>query len=395
LWADLHCHFRQGEITKYIAKHYVSMGCYSIVAMPNTSPPVAKVFEDGDEKFWSIERYKSEIEHAFSASRDAIQCDSRSSENETITGDLVSYSSHHETLLKTNIIVPLYLTKYTTAKMIFDGSKSGLLKAVKYYPPHSTTNSEHGISMSDLLKSDVLKAIEETKTILCIHCEEHDIEDYFEKQTNSEILFFEHKMPQLVELYPNMKIVAEHITTKKAVDFVLNSSHNVVATITPQHLLYTISDLLKTFCSHLYCKPVLKFRDDRDALRKAVTDPKNAKFFAGTDNAPHPRLSKCTDCGCAAGCYVGGIAPQLYADAFEKSGVDLFSESGYNIFKKFMCDIGPDFYNIQKSSFYFHLVRTPSNVNILHTSAGDIVPLPLAFKLKSDFSVSIEWTIKI
>jgi dihydroorotase len=369
LWADLHAHFRQGEITKLLAQEYLAMGCYSVLAMPNTKPPVGKVLENGEGKdlpYWSVEKYTKDVAEAF--------------QNKL-----------------TDIIVPLYITKNTTAKMIVEGAKSGVLKAVKYYPPHGTTNSDHGIAISELIDSDVMKALEETGTILCIHGEEHGMKahEYFDKNTNAEVAFYKNFMPQITAKYPKMKIVAEHITTKVAVDFVNNSSDNVVATITPQHLLYTIGNLLQTLSMHLVCMPYVKFDEDRDALRKAATNTKNKKFFAGTDNAPHPKLSKHTDCGCAAGCYVGGIAPQLYAVAFEDAGVDLSSDEGYNIFKKFLCDIGPDFYNITKPFGSFDLVKQPKQVNILKTDIGDIIPLPVGMvKEENRSSVTIPWQIK-
>lgn len=369
LWADLHAHFRQGEITKLLAQEYLAMGCYAVLAMPNTKPPVGKVLENGEGSelpYWSVEKYTKDVAEAF--------------QNKL-----------------TDIIVPLYITKHTTAKMIYEGTKSGVLKAVKYYPPHGTTNSDHGIAMQELLNSDVMKALEETATVLCIHGEEHGMKahEYFDKETNAEVAFYKNFMPQLTSKYPKMRIVAEHITTKAAVDFVNNSSENVVATITPQHLLYTIGDLLQTMSMHLVCMPYVKFDEDRESLRKAVTNQNNHKFFAGTDNAPHPKLSKQTDCGCAAGCYVGGIAPQLYAEAFEQAGADLSTETGYKAFKKFLCDIGPNFYNITKPFGSFDLVKEPKQVNILNTDLGEIIPLPVGMVKEAIRSnVSISWQIQ-
>ena len=45
--------------------------------------------------------------------------------------------------------------------------------------------------------------------------------------------------------YPNLKIVLEHISTKDAVDFVINAPHNVGATITPHHLLLNRNNIFK------------------------------------------------------------------------------------------------------------------------------------------------------
>jgi dihydroorotase len=369
LWADLHAHFRQGDLTKILANEYLKMGCYAVLAMPNTLPVVGKVLNDGAGKelpYWSIVDYKKSIEDAF--------------ENKLL-----------------DVMVPLYITKDTTTSMILEGANKGILRAVKYYPPHATTNSDHGVSISDLINSDLLKAIEDADIVLCIHGEEHHIggHRFFDKETNAEIAFYQKFMPLITKKYPKLRIVAEHITTKTAVDFVNNSSKNVVATITPQHLLYTIGDLLLTKSTHLVCMPYVKFEEDKNALLQAVTNINNSKFFAGTDNAPHTKLSKQTDCGCAAGCYVGGIAPQLYAMAFENFGVDIFSFEGYTAFKKFLCDLGPEYYGLPKSPGTFELVKENSKVSILNTNIGDIIPLPLGMvKDEFRFNVEIPWKIE-
>jgi dihydroorotase len=368
LWADLHAHFRQGAITKLLADEYLKMGCYAVLAMPNTKPPVGRVLNDGIGKeldYWSVVDYQKSIEEAFG-----------------------------NKLLQ--VIVPLYITKHTTAAMIVEGVQKGVLKAVKYYPPHGTTNSDHGISIAELINSDVMKALEDTGIILCIHGEEHNLDShkYFDKDTNAEVTFYQNFMPEITKKYPKLKIVAEHITTKAAVDFVASASDNVVATITPQHLLYTIGDLLLTKSTHLICMPYVKFDQDRKALVQAVIDPSNRKFFAGTDNAPHPKLSKQTDCGCAAGCYVGSIAPQLYAMAFEQAGTNISTPQGYKVFKKFLCDIGSEFYNLPKPNGTFELINEPSKVDILQTELGEIIPLPVGMvkeELRSD--VKLPWRI--
>lgn len=122
-------------------------------------------------------------------------------------------------------------------------------------------------------------------------------------------------MPLLRDKFPNLKMVCEHITTKTAVDFVAGAGDKTGATITPQHLTYTVADLVQGLKYHLYCLPLVKFDEDRAALRAAVLTPSNKRIFAGTDSAPH--TTKTTECGCAAGCFTGAIAPQLYAENFD------------------------------------------------------------------------------
>jgi dihydroorotase len=152
-------------------------------------------------------------------------------------------------------------------------------------------------------------------------------------------------------------------------------------------MLYTAGHLTQGFRYHLYCLPLLKFIEDREALREAVTDHHNKKFFAGTDSAPHTK--KTTPCGCAAGCYTGGIAPQLYAEAFEEAGTDLSTPLGAEIFMRFLCTNGAAFYDLPLPKETFTLVREAQEAKPLETDEGVITPLPLGF----DPPRALKWRI--
>jgi dihydroorotase len=361
-WYDLHAHFRQGDIIPYLIKDHLAMGCAGILAMPNTKPPVSKVLKSDPADGWSIEEY---LEMLRRAGGDAFD----------------------------DIIVPLYLTAATTPAMITAGAKSGLLRAAKYYPPHGTTGAEFGAPLAEHMQNGVIRALADHGVVLCLHGEEHALppERYFGRTQNAEELFYREHMPPLVEKFPDLKIVCEHVTTKTAVRFVQECGANVAATITPQHLMYTMGHLLQGLKYHLYCLPLVKFDEDRQALRKAVTAPGNTQFFAGTDSAPH--VKKMTACGCAAGCYTGGIAPQLYAQAFEMAGVDLASKKGREAFERFLCHIGPGFYGLKKQSATFRLEKTPSTVSSRNVADGTIVPLPVGMGDGSDMA-TIPWSIR-
>ena len=339
LWYDLHAHIRQGApMAAYIAAHK-AMGCAGLLAMPNTKPPVAKITDQDPLPYWSLEGYRDMI---LKAGGDAFEA----------------------------VIVPLYLTKDTTPGMIEAGAKSGLLKACKYYPPHGTTNSDHGRPLDSFIQNGVFKAMEEHGIILCLHGEAHALsgEAYFGKNSSAEDLFYREKMPILREKFPNLKLVCEHITTKTAVHFVAQAGELTGATITPQHLLYTVADLLQGLKYHLYCLPLVKFEEDRAALRDAVNDARNTRIFAGTDSAPH--TTKATECGCAAGCFTGGYAPQLYAESFD-------FKKGHSAFESFLCHNGPRFYNLPVPKKTFTLVKESHEVLPLVTEDGVITPLPL------------------
>ena len=356
-WYDLHTHFRQGDSLKSYVQAHIDMGCAGALAMPNTKPPTAKVLESDAGDSWSIEAYKNMIELAA------------------------------EGQFK-KVIVPLYLTQKATPEIIEQGKKSGLLEACKYYPPHGTTGAESAAPLEHYIDNGVFKAMEDNNVTLCIHGEEHDLcaEHYFDRKTNAEESFYQKHMTMLRDKYPNLKIVCEHITTKVAADFVTESGNNIAATITPQHLLYTIGHLIQGLRYHLFCLPVVKHEEDRDALRKAATNANNTKFFAGTDSAPH--TTKATDCGCAAGCFTGGIAPQIYAKAFEESGIDLSTASGQNTFKNFLCLNGANFYGLEIPTEAFKLIKKETPVNVLKAPDGDVIPLPLGMKKET-----ISWAL--
>lgn len=356
-WFDLHTHFRQGPAMGAYVEAHLSMGCAGVVAMPNTKPPVSRVSGAATEQSWSIEYYKDEL------------C--------RVGGD------RFETL-----IVPLYLTNETTPLMIESGASGGLLQACKYYPPHGTTNSEHGVPMNGLIGGKLFRELEETGTILCVHGEEHGLsgEQYLGAKTSAESRFYSEMMPRLLDAHPKLRIVCEHVTSKEAVRFVESAGGRVAATVTPQHLLYTLGHLIQGLKYHLYCLPIVKFEEDRAALRRAVSRPGQTQFFAGTDSAPH--TEKATECGCAAGCFVGGCAPQLYAMAFEESDCDLSSAEGVKAFEGFLCKNGPAFYGLAASSGRFKMEKTQSEAKALLTESGSVVPLPVGMGLTLTWKLS-------
>lgn len=236
--------------------------------------------------------------------------------------------------------------------------------------------------MDDLIGGEVFRAMEEHGIVLCIHGEQHALSgpDYIDAQQNAETKFYTERMPRLIAAHPNLRIVCEHITTRTAAEFVTSAPKHVGATITPQHLLYTLGHLIQGLKYHLYCLPIVKFQDDRASLRNAVATIGQTKFFAGTDSAPH--TTKATACGCAAGCFTGGSAPQLYAMAFEDAGIDLGTPEGKALFEHFLSLNGPAFYGFPASTQRFQMEKTPSQNIILDTPAGPVTPLPLGMGIE-------------
>ncbi len=242
-------------------------------------------------------------------------------------------------------LMTLYLTDNTSAEEIAKAKASGLIHGVKLYPAGATTNSDSGVTSLDKC-TPALEAMEKLGVPLLVHAEVTDSDvDVFDRER----VFIERNMIPLLKKIPTLKIVFEHITTKDAADFVTEASSNVAATITVHHLLMNRNDMFKGGIQpHHYCLPILKREAHRLALVAAATSG-NAKFFLGTDSAPHAKSTKENACGCA-GMYTAHTAIELYAEAFENVGA-LDKLEGFASF------YGADFYGLPRSKAQITLVK--------------------------------------
>jgi dihydroorotase len=200
---------------------------------------------------------------------------------------------------------------------------------------------------------------------LLVHAEVTDSDiDVFDR----ELVFIERHMIPLLKKYPALKVVFEHITTKDAADFVALAPANVAATITAHHLLMNRNDMFKGGIQpHHYCLPVLKREVHRVALVKAATSG-SAKFFLGTDSAPHAKHTKEAACGCA-GMYTARTAMELYAEAFE-------SVHALDKLEGFASLNGADFYGLPRNTEQVTLVKESWKVPGSLPYDGDVlVPL--------------------
>ena len=212
-------------------------------------------------------------------------------------------------------LMTLYLTDNTRPEEIAAARASGAVHAVKYYPAGATTNSDSGVT--DIAKcARVLEAMEKQDMPLLVHGEVTDPEvDVFDRER----VFIERILSPLVLRHSGLKVVMEHITTREAAEFVAAAPANVAATITAHHLLLNRNALFAGgMRPHHYCLPVVTRERHRQALVKAAVSGE-AKFFLGTDSAPHARHTKETDCGCA-GIYTAHGGIELYAEAFAAAG---------------------------------------------------------------------------
>jgi dihydroorotase len=261
-------------------------------------------------------------------------------------------------------LMTLYLTDNTSAEEIAKAKASGLIHGVKLYPAGATTNSDSGVTSLDKC-AEALAAMEKLGMPLLAHAEVTDSDiDVFDR----ELVFIERHMIPLLKKYPALKVVFEHITTKDAADFVALAPANVAATITAHHLLMNRNDMFKGGIQpHHYCLPVLKRETHRVALVKAATSG-NAKFFLGTDSAPHARHTKEAACGCA-GMYTARTAMELYAEAFE-------SVHALDKLEAFASFNGADFYGLPRNTEQVTLVKESWKVPGSLPYDGDVlVPL--------------------
>lgn len=260
-------------------------------------------------------------------------------------------------------LMTLYLTQTTSVEEIKRAARNHHVIGFKLYPSGATTNSAAGVTAIDEL-SDVLETMQEYHVPLLIHGEVTDSDiDIFDREK----VFIERHLEPLVQKYPDLRVVLEHITTADAVDFVKQASRNVAATITPQHLLMNRNHLLVGGVRpHNFCLPVLKRRSHQEALR-AIAVSGNPKFFLGTDSAPHAQDRKEAACGCA-GCYSAPAALSLYAEFFEQMGaLDKLAD--------FASGFGADFYHLPRHNRQLTLIRQPWQVPAtIDTAVGPVVP---------------------
>lgn len=261
-------------------------------------------------------------------------------------------------------LMTLYLTDQTTPDEIKRAKDSGGVFAAKLYPAGATTNSDSGVTDINNIHP-VLEMMQRCGMPLLVHAEvtDHHI-DIFDRER----IFIERHMEKLVDRFPELPIVFEHVTTLDAVNFVRQARAGVGATITAHHLLYNRNAMLVGgIRPHYYCLPILKREKHRRALVKAATsgDP---KFFLGTDSAPHPTHAKESACGCA-GCYTAYAAIELYAEAFEEAGA-------LDKLEGFASHFGADFYQLPRNSSRITLIRDPWVAPESFPFAGDhVTPL--------------------
>ena len=247
-------------------------------------------------------------------------------------------------------LMTLYLTDTTSPEDIAKAKASGFVKAVKLYPAGATTNSDAGVTAIEKTYPALAEMAAQGIPLL-VHGEVTDpAVDLFDR----EAAFIEQVLKPLLNKFPDLRVVFEHITTADAAAFVRAAGDRVGATITAHHLLYNRNAIFQGGVRpHYYCLPVLKRERHREALVEAATSG-DKQFFLGTDSAPHAKLTKEAACGCA-GCYTAGEALEMYATVFDAVGA-------LNRLEGFASLHGPAFYGLPVNERKVVLRRAPTVV---------------------------------
>lgn len=260
---DMHVHLRQGAMLRFTAP-YTARDFAAAVIMPNLQPPVTTLEQ--------LLGYRQAILHA---------------------------AGHPFEPLMT-----LFFRDYSLAEL--EAARPHII-GIKLYPAGMTTNSEAGLA-DPVLAGRMLGRMAELDIPLLIHGESRGF------VLDRESLFLP-VVDRWAREHPRLRIVLEHITTREAVAL-LDRHENLFATVTLHHLLITLDDLLGGLMRpHLFCKPVAKLPEDREALREAAA--RHPKVFFGSDTAPHPIHAKEAP-GCAAGIFSAPVALPALAACFEE-----------------------------------------------------------------------------
>ncbi len=274
-------------------------------------------------------------------------------------------------------LMTLYLTEHTDPDDLEEGKKSGLIHAVKLYPAGATTNSHGGVRDFD----KAMPALERMAKIglpMCVHGEVTTPEvDIFDR----EAVFIDTVLDPLRKRLPELKVTMEHVTTEDGINYIKSAKSNLAGTITTHHLIINRNAILVGgIRPHYYCLPVAKRENHRLALRAAATSG-DARFFLGTDSAPHLDPLKECACGCA-GIYTSVNTMSCLAHVFEQ-------ENALDKLEAFASLNGPAWYGLAPNEERITMVKRDQPVTFpdkRETAAGPITVFDPMFPLHWDVS---------
>lgn len=328
---DWHLHLRDGDMLRAVLPH-TSRHFARAIIMPNLVPPVVTAAD--------ARAYRDRIMAAVPEGDDFTP------------------------------LMTLYLTENTNPADVAAAHAEGLVTAVKLYPAGATTNSASGVANFDNV-AKVLEKMAEIGLPLCTHGEVTDSSiDIFDR----EAVFIDRVLDPIRRRHEGLRVIMEHITTSQAVDYVRANDTNLGATITTHHLVINRNHILAGGIKpHYYCLPVAKREEHRIALRAAATSG-DARFFLGTDSAPHTDANKLLPCGCA-GCFTATNTMSILAEVFEQDGA-------LDQLEAFTSLNGPAFYKLAPNEDTLTLVReTPQYPTHVDTPDGPVTVFDPAMPL--------------
>lgn len=302
---DFHHHLRDGDNTNIIYHAFTNYNY--VLAMPNLNPPITTITQ--------ALGYENRI--------------------------------YSKTDLNNVILLTLYFNNDISIETLMNIPKYRNIFAVKYYPLQGTTNSQYGTKNLEMLY-DKVKILEEYDIPLLIHGETTNPKvDIFKREYH----FITEELNPLIDKFPNLRVVMEHISTQQSAEFIneLPKDSNVYATITPHHLFIDRNEMLSGgINSHLYCMPILKSREDKEALANLATSGNNRVFY-GSDNAPHNQKFKTLEC-CKAGIFNSPVGIQITTQVFDNYG-------RLDNLDRFMSMNGADFYKLPYNDYFIELEK--------------------------------------
>jgi dihydroorotase len=329
---DWHLHLRDGDMLRAVLPHSAAHFARAII-MPNLVPPVVT----GDQ----ARAYRDRIIAALPPGADFTP------------------------------LMTLYLTEDTDPADVARAHADGVAVAVKLYPAGATTNSHAGVRDIDRVRP-VLERMADIGMPLCVHGEVTEpAVDIFDR----EAVFIDRVLIPLRKKVPDLRIVMEHVTTQQAVDFVRDHSKGIAATITTHHLIINRNAILAGgIRPHMYCLPVAKREQHRIALVQAAVSG-DARFFLGTDSAPHTDPAKLAPCGCA-GIFSAPVTLSCLAEVFDAAGK-------LGKLEAFASLNGPRFYGLPPNDTTVSLTRgAPLTVPAqIDTGAGPVTVFDPGFPL--------------
>lgn len=345
---DSHVHFRRGAMLKAVAP-FTAKRCWGAVVMPNTATPHILTPEIADE----------------------------------YCGQIQETTGEHFTPVMTG-----YLTAATDPYAIEKGYGDGAWHGMKVYPPGATTHSNEGVPARLLPDHPALPVMQEIGMPLLLHPEvTYDGRGAIADIYDREKLFLD-AIRLIRKKYPRLKISIEHVTDKETARYLMEMGdpENLVCTVTPQHMLFDRRDLHRDgFQPHLFCYPILKREESKEAVLKLATS--GLPFVsAGTDSAPHPTHAKEKACGCAGGVFTAPRMVELYAEIFEKVGQ-------LQNLEKFLCVNGPRFYGLAPHEGVVVLDKRVNTIDeMVQVENGDTIR-PFGYHEDPNQQYRFQWSV--